>query len=50
MSPSGASILLVFVDLYLYGSHFNPTGPIAKLMPEHRESSIFVQMVAVIVY
>ena len=26
-------ILLVFVDLYLYGSHFNPTGPIAKLMP-----------------
>jgi hypothetical protein len=24
---------LVFVDLYLYGSHFNPTGPIAKLMP-----------------
>ena len=26
-------IVLVFVDLYLYGSHFNPTGPIAKLMP-----------------
>ena len=26
-------ILLVFVDLYLYGNDFNPTGPIAKLMP-----------------
>ena len=26
-------IICVFADLYLYGSHFNPTGPIARLLP-----------------
>ena len=26
-------VALVFVDLYLFGGHFNPVGPIAKLMP-----------------
>jgi hypothetical protein len=26
-------ISLVFADLYVFGSHFNPAGPIAELMP-----------------